>query len=201
MSKPILRRYKGAKFHSMEKSELIKFLESDFGSIVSNIDDAFRSIKFEDNFLGKVIEVDVTALSETRVDNPLGKIPSGYLQLDGDFPVIKGNTWTKDALTFTSTSFLYTVNGVTLTVNTGSDQFEPATFSGFKNGQAVIFEGNVPPNPLVSGTTYWVRDVSRVGFKLSAEKNGAVINLTTGGGIPEGFSFRPTGTAKILLLG
>lgn len=199
--KPNLRRFRDAKTHLKAKSDLMGYLTDEMGGLVSEIENAFRDISFADNFNGRIVEVDVTALSETLIENRLGKIPTGYLQLDGDFPVIKGNTWNKDWLTFTSTSYLYTVNGVTLSVSTGSDEFQPATWSGFKNGQAVIVEGNTLPSPLVSGTTYWVRDVSRIGFKLSAEKNGAVINLTTGGGIPEGFSFRPTGTAKILLLG
>ena len=118
--KPNLRRFRDAKTHLKAKSDLMGYLTDEMGGLVSEIENAFRDISFADNFNGRIVEVDVTALSETLIENRLGKIPTGYLQLDGDFALIKGNTWNKDWLTFTSTSYLYTVNGVTLSVSTGS---------------------------------------------------------------------------------
>ena len=61
-----------------------------------------------------------------------------------------------------------------LTILTGYTRF-------FDNDPVTVGTTDTPPAPLVSGTTYYVRDSADTTFKLAATAGGVAINITDGG--------------------
>lgn len=71
---------------------------------------------------------------------------------------------------------VYTVDPTTdyLTVISGQTRF-------FDTDEVVVGTSDTPPAPLVSGTSYFVRDSSDTTFKLALTSGGVAINITDGG--------------------
>lgn len=104
MSRPNLRRFKSATTALLDKDGLFKFLQEEIGTMISEIDDAFKALTFKDNFAGKTIEIPIVISTTTTVANPLGLTPSGFLVLRGKVPgIIEGAVFNKDQVSFTST--------------------------------------------------------------------------------------------------
>lgn len=213
MSKPSLKRYRAGRAHMRDKDQLIDFLRDEIGNIVGEIDDAFKGITFEDNFAGKIIEIPIEGLRETRIANPFGKTPSGWIVLRSNVPdIIEGNQFDQDWLTFVSHFGLFvetTVGFGALSVNTGADDLEigvgnNAFYPLFREGMQCILRNDLgtstAPGGLSFDVPYWVRPgtTSLSAFSLSLEKNGPIINLTSIGSGE--FKIAAYGTVKILLL-
>lgn len=202
MSRPNVKRFKNQKLGPNDKSQLFDYLENEVGQIVSELGGAFeRGISFQDNFAGKIVNVDITAGTELVFTNPLGKIPSGWLVIGGSVPmIVEGSVWSKDQLSFNSMCFRAAEIGTDLSVSTGSDymQFTPDRFPVFTKGMKVKISGSDVPGGLSSGSSYWINDESLLALFLSSERNGKTINLTTSGsGI---VTVAATGSVKILLM-
>lgn len=202
MSRPNVKRFKNQKLGPNDKSQLFDYLENEVGQIVSELGGAFeRGISFQDNFAGKIVNVDLTAGTELVFSNPLGKIPSGWLVISGSVPmIVEGSVWNKDQLSFNSMCFRTAEIGTDISVSTGSDylQFTPDRFPVFTKGMKIKVTGGDVPGGLSSGSSYWINDESLLALFLSSERNGKTINLTTSGsGI---VTVAATGSVKILLM-
>lgn len=210
MSKPNLKRYRAGRAHLRDKDQLIEFLRDEIGNIVGEIDDAFKGLTFGDNFAGKIIEIPIEGLRDTRIANPLGKEPSGWIVLRSNVPgIIEGLEFDKDWLTFKSTWGMDLVIGTNASFNPGNEEIQingggATYYPNFITGMQVIFRnsgGGTIPGGLAFGTPYWVKAEGGglpPNFTLSAEKNGPRVNITSAGsGI---IRIAAYGTVKILLL-
>lgn len=207
MSKPSLKRFRGAKPHLKDKDGLFEFLRDEIGNLVGEIDDGFKGITFEDNFAGKIIEVTLEGGSQLTIANPLGKTPSGFIVLSGAVPwIVQGPTWDKDQISFNSTCFREITPGSSVVFNTGNEEIQISEpyLPQFVVGMQIIFRntasGTIPAG-LAFNTPYWIKALGGgfpSNFTLSAEKGGATINLTSGGSGT--FRIAAYGTVKILLL-
>ena len=86
------------------------------------------------------------------------------------------------SITFYAAFLLDTRVAFSFTVATGTDVFT-ATGHTYINGQRVRVSqsGGGLPDPLVTATDYYVRDVATDTFKLALTSGGAAINITTAG--------------------
>jgi len=209
MSKPSLKRFRAGKAHMRDKDQLIDFLRDEIGNMVGEIDDAFKGITFEDNFAGKIIEIPIEGLRDTRVANPLGKEPSGWIVLRSNVPsIIEGLEFDKDWLTFKSMHGMWLTASVNCGFNSATDQIHInggawAYLPEFRTGMQVIFRslGGTIPGGLAYNTPYWVKaegGSNPNNFTLSLEKNGPTVNITSAGS--GNFTIAAYGTVKILLL-
>ena len=205
MSKPNLRRYKATKTSVNAADGMLAFLRSEFPAMIDSIEEAFGSLRFDENFAGKVVEVALSAFTQTSIPNPLGVVPSGFVVLDNPIPgLVKGSQWDRDFLTFNSSAGRIGVIGTSVTVDTANDTltFNDASPHFFIGQQVQVrsLTGAIPGG-LTSGKKYWVKGVSGTGnvtFTLSELQNGPRVNITSAGsGTLEVSTFA---TMKILLL-
>ena len=205
MSRPNVKRYKNQKVSPGDKDQLFDYLGNELNTIVSEFDDSLkRALTFEDNFAGKVVTFDLTAGEEVSIPNQLGKIPSGFIVLDGSVPsIVKGTVWNRTTLSFNSTHYVKADSAGNLTIDTVADvlAFSEPVFQNFTPGMAVSLNlvSGVMPTGIVDGQKYYVIESSSYyGFSLSSEPNGRILNITTTG--PALLRIAATGTVKILLL-
>jgi len=148
-----------------------------------------------DKFVGLIPNDDANSLGvqSTPVVTLQKEINKGTIR----FAVISATDIFRALVSTTGATF---VNGQPVTLYTDSNDVKLPSFSKaftsaspltdlitvtnnpFTAGNAVVFSGaGTPPVPLLTGTTYYVREVSGNNFKLATTPNGNAIDLTSAG--------------------
>lgn len=64
-------------------------------------------------------------------------------------------------------------------ISLASDEYIYCPAHGYSDDDPVVFWAGTPPEPLVTGTIYYVRDAETDKFKVAATVGGAAINITS----------------------
>ena len=207
MSKPIFKSFRDARATFKDSNQLFDFLSKEMGSLVTELDRAFKELTFGENFGAKVLDVVIEGGRETVINNPFDKTPSGFIVIRGTVPwIIEGSRWDREKISFNSTYFREITVGSSIVFNAGNEeiQIQEPYLPSFEIGQQVIFRnsaGGTIPGGLSFGQPYWIKAKGGgfpPNFTLSAEKNGSTVNLTSSGSGT--FRIAAYGSVKILLL-